>query len=314
MFNFRKFILLLSVFTSCPVPVSSYKSIVLTGGPCAGKTSSIKEIKNKLEGIQGRSKKYKVFILEEIATSLIGADVPNLIKNCASNIKIIVDRVMDITFGKPNNKNLSNNVKILNKTKALKRMRTFNGIEPCEKEKFKKEIANIISNNQIDDKYKFQWLIFAIQLKKENELIQKSLEIEKSNPNIECIILCDRGLLDGLAYVPKEESDKMLKTYDFDFEFKKIYDRYNFVIHLQSFAADESLYTKRKEDRTEDAKSAKELDEKIYNLWKNHANFIRIGDIEEKFEKRVDMLFEKIENAVKYTRSNLSKKRDFSTI
>ena len=46
------------------------KNIVLTGGPCAGKTTALSELKQCLE-----ERGYKVFILEESATELINKGI-----------------------------------------------------------------------------------------------------------------------------------------------------------------------------------------------------------------------------------------------
>ncbi|MBU1091358.1 ATP-binding protein, partial [Patescibacteria group bacterium] len=51
------------------------KEIVLTGGPCSGKTTAINYIAEKL-----RDKGFRVFVVQEFATMLILAGVGNLNK------------------------------------------------------------------------------------------------------------------------------------------------------------------------------------------------------------------------------------------
>ena len=207
MFNFRKLVLVFFAFIT--YPTSSYKMIVLTGGPCAGKTSSLLILKQKLEEIKHEdgTNKFKVLILDEIAFYL---------------------------FSKGDN------------PEKL-------GVKP------------------------FQKLVFETQLDKEKQAIENAKEIESKDFGVECIIICDRGLIDGAAYMNLKDYDKMLNERKITRQ--EILDRYNLVVHLPSFATlDNDLYTNLKENRIEDKQQAKGLDKKIYDLWggDNNQKLIKI--------------------------------------
>lgn len=225
MFNFRKFVFIFLASVMCPI-VSSYKMVVLTGGPCGGKSTTLPLLKYGLELMEDPhgNKKYKVLLLNEVATSLI-------------NEKITP-------------KTLSGGVK------------------------------------------EFQQRIFNTQLKEEKNLIDEATKFEEENPNTECIILCDRGLLDGLAYMDQESRISTLYAHNFTLE--KVYNRYDLVIHLHNFASDNKLYSERKESRWEDIKQARELDENLFNIWKYHNKFIEINDIYKTKKYRSDLVLQQI--------------------
>ena len=232
-FNFCKLVLVFFAFIT--YPISSYKMIVLTGGPCAGKTSSLSILKQKLEEIKHEdgTNKFEVLILDEIASSL---------------------------FSKGEN------------PEKL-------GVQ------------------------EFQKLVFETQINKENESIDEAKRIESQDSSTECIIICDRGLIDGAAYMDQEGYETILDSHKLTRQ--EILDRYNLVIHLPSFATlDNDLYKNLKENRIEDKQQAENLDRKIYKLWggDNNQNLVKIPiteeieliDKDEGIKNRAEMILEKI--------------------
>ena len=222
MFNFRKYILFLFAFMSCPI--NSYKTIVITGGPCAGKTTSLPIISDLLGKTTINGKKIEVLLLNEIATLLIN--------------------------------------------------------------------QNLTKDKLPDGAKEFQKLIFEKQIETEKELIGKAMELEREHPNTECVIICDRGLADGLAYMSDDQQTNILKEHKL--ELKDIYDRYDLVIHLQSFAHDNNLYEKRRQNRQENSVQAKKLDETLKKLWSKHTKFTQIISKDKDVKNRASEICDKI--------------------
>jgi nucleoside-triphosphatase THEP1 len=105
--------------------------LVITGGPCAGKTTALSKLEEELS-----EKGYKVFAINESATEILSAGIS------------------------------------------------------------KKEMSEL----------DFQTAVMDLQLQKE-KIFEEAAE---KCPSQKVIILCDRGVLDGKAYLTKEEFKKML--------------------------------------------------------------------------------------------------------
>ena len=130
--------------------------IVLTGGPCAGKTTAMNWIQNFFQK-QG----YKVLFVPETATELITG-----------------------------------------------------GLTPWE------------TKNYSD----FEGILFDLQMEKE-KLFEEGA---KKLPNEKILIVCDRGLLDNKAYMPKRDFDYLLKSKKLSEV--KLRDSYDAVFHLVTAA------------------------------------------------------------------------------
>lgn len=197
--------------------------IVVTGGPCAGKTKIIETIKNYYES-SGKT----VIIIPETST-----------------------QVIEMGF-----KWWDNSVPI-----------------------------NIYQN-----------LIFKYQLQKEDIILET---IEKSNIE-DVILICDRGLLDGKAYMDSKDYDKMIINRNLTYE--DIYGRYDLVIYLQSVATKyPNLYSdENNKYRKSNLIQAKEFDKKVKEVWKNHHNFISIDALDnfKTKEKEVIKILKKTNNIV----------------
>lgn len=168
-------------------------TFVITGGPCAGKSTGLSQLREHLANLG-----YTVFICSEAATSLIESGI------------------------------------IPNKT---------------------------ISNEL------FQELAFKKILSNEALCIKAAKNPLVSKP----IILCDRGLMDGLAYTTSPHFTKLLKKFHGDIT--KFCDaRYNAVMHLRTAALGaENFYSlENNQARTETPKEARALDERTLHAWVGH--------------------------------------------
>lgn len=188
--------------------------ICLTGGPCAGKSSMLEIIKYELE-----CRRWKVFIINEVATSLM-------------NEGVILDSKI--------NKNV------------------------------------------------FQKMIFDRQL-----FIEKQYE-ELSELYEKCIILCDRGVFDQLAYVERCVFESFLSNVDITYEcFMKSYYA---VIHLASLAIDTNLYSFSNNNKRYSTKEqAMIIDNKIYKSWCNHLRWFYVDnstDFAGKVKRVINIIFD----------------------
>lgn len=129
----------------------------------------------------------------------------------------------------------------------------------------------------------YQKLIFKYQLDKENNIITA---IEESNIN-DVIILLDRGLMDGKAYMEAEDFEYMAEKYAFSET--NIFMRYDAVIYLESVSISfpELFSNENNKARKSNVEQAKVFDEKVKEVWKRHHRFIQIKackTFEEKYE------------------------------
>lgn len=176
--------------------------IVITGGPCAGKTTAITTVADRL-----RELGYATFIVPEAASLIFGSG------------------------------------------------------------------ANIMLNKFSEEsQIRFQYYLMMLQITLE-DIFKGISTVEQKNKNI--VLICDRGTMDGSAYVSKHIWNRILTDYDLN-EHKLRDSRYDLVIHL-STAADgaESYYTLgNNQARSESIEFAKEIDKKLQEAWINHPNFV----------------------------------------
>ena len=193
------------------------KKIVLTGGPCAGKSTAMSIITQQLENLG-----WKVFICQEAATHLFKA-----------------------------------------------------GTEISEKGLSSKEFQEQIILHQIYEEDFLQ--IIAQQHTYEN-----------------VAILLDRGIMDGMAYVPKEEFINILEKYNYDIVSVRD-QRYDAIFHLVSAAyGAEQFYTlENNEARKESVEEARIIDDKTKSVWIGHPH-MRVIDNTTSFKQKVDRLIKEI--------------------
>ncbi len=194
------------------------KKIVITGGPCAGKTTAMDMLRQHFSG-----KGYRVYMGSETATDLISG-----------------------------------------------------GVAPW--------ILGIPA---------FQTAVFSLQKAKEDaiERAARSMETEK------VLIVLDRGLLDGKAYMAPEEYAQILEENGLTEE--EINARYDGVFHLVTAAnGARDYYTlANNATRTETVEEAVLLDRRTAEVWMKHPN-LKIIDNSTGFAEKMTRLLRVIEETV----------------
>ena len=189
--------------------------IVITGGPCAGKTTAMSKINEYFTQIG-----YAVMFVPETSTELIS-----------------------------------------------------NGVAPWK------------CNSGAD----YQDVLIDIQLSKE-KAFEKAARASKAN---KVLIVCDRGVLDGKAYVSANEFNEILKSKSL--KEAEVLNSYDAVFHLVT-AADgaEEFYTLANNTaRTETPQQAIELDRKTMSAWTGHPH-LRIIDNSSDFDTKMKNLIAEI--------------------
>lgn len=191
--------------------------LVLTGGPCAGKSTGLSRIEQELT-----NRGYKVYIVAESATELI-----------------------------------------------------MGGVNPSE-------IPLL----------QFQKSIFELQYSKEC-IYKEQAEKYSKQYNKDCIIVFDRGLLDGKAFMTDKEFSTLLKLED-----KKevdIRDSYDGVFHLITAAnGAESFYTLGNNTaRQETIDEARKVDKFGIKAWTGHPH-LRVIDNSTGFDDKIGRLMKEI--------------------
>jgi len=107
------------------------------------------------------------------------------------------------------------------------------------------------------------------------------------------VLLCDRGLMDGSAYMAQEGWDRLLAKRDVQSVSELREGRYNAVFHLVTAAEGaEPFYTlENNAVRTETPELARELDGMTRNAWVGHPN-LKIFDNSTDFEKKMQRVVE----------------------
>ncbi len=127
-----------------------------------------------------------------------------------------------------------------------------------------------------------------------NELIVQDL-MENGDYD-QYVIICDRGLLDGAAYMGMTDFDKMLQD-SFGVTAAEARDSYQLVIHMVT-AADGALeyYNLDNQARKETPEQARQVDQKTQKAWMGHPNYHLVDNVgvtfEQKQQRVLDTLFE----------------------
>lgn len=187
----------------------SVTKIVLTGGPCGGKTTMLSKMVSTFS-----EKGYKVLVVPEGATELI----PNGIipGNCGISMEFFQD---------------------------------------------------IIIQRQLDKEKLYDMAVEAMDQDK-------------------VLIIYDRGLMDGQAYVSNEDFDKSLSH--FGLTRQSASERYDAVIHLVTAAngAEAAYTTSNNVARRETVEEARAVDAKTMAAWVGHSH-LRVIDNSTNFEKKI---------------------------
>ncbi|MDP2695900.1 MAG: AAA family ATPase [bacterium] len=198
------------------------KRIVLTGGPCAGKTTARAFLSRKLADMD-----WKPILVPEVATFIIGA-----------------------------------------------------GLKPWELENHKMP--------------RFQELLLNTQLIFENSIFKDVTDIWNNDKRT--VVVCDRGCMDGKAYMDNENFVAMLRHMKLD-EVALRDRRYDGIFHLIT-AADgaEKFYNLDNPARTDTPEQARELDKKTQAAWTGAPHLVVIDNSTD-FDKKLHRLL----NAVRRT-------------
>lgn len=111
--------------------------------------------------------------------------------------------------------------------------------------------------------------------------VQQEMEVLVAGEKQWPVALCDRGVLDGLAYWPAEEEFfwRAAQT-----TLVQEYARYHTVIHLRVPDA-ETGYDHSNPLRTETPDQAQHIDRKIAAIWQDHPRYHTIGSTPDFLEK-----------------------------
>lgn len=107
------------------------------------------------------------------------------------------------------------------------------------------------------------------------------------------VLLCDRGLMDGSAYMPQKAWERLMKKRDISCVSELREGRYNAVYHLVTAAEGaEQFYTlENNAARTETPELARKLDNMTREAWVGHPN-LKIFDNSTNFEKKMQRIVE----------------------
>ena len=137
----------------------------------------------------------------------------------------------------------------------------------------------------------FQKHLMSIQMLLEDQF-RNIASIKPSEKS--AFLLCDRGLMDGSAYIDKELWEVILEEMNLDIP--SIMSRYDMVIHLVTAAdgAQEFYQTENNDARAEDLKLAMELDRKLQLAWCGHHCYFIVDNTGKSFSDKM----KKVENWV----------------
>ena len=198
--------------------MSDVTSIVLTGGPCGGKSTSISVLEQELT-----NKGFQVIIVNEMATDVI-----------------------------------------------------LSGLTPM----------NLGG-------YEFQKVLIQMQLNR-NKIYEEASKLFAETNNKRVVIIFDRGIADGKAFVTDDEYERLLK--ECNTSEIEIMSSYDGVFHLVT-AADgaENYYTcENNKARTETPEQAIERDRGCLRAWTGHPHLRVIDNKNKTFEQKVDKLLEEV--------------------
>lgn len=124
--------------------------------------------------------------------------------------------------------------------------------------------------------------------------LQKHLEDIQRAANPECLILCDRGSLDGLAYWPDNQADffEQMNT-----SIEEEFARYDAVIFFETAAKSGESIRSNNPVRNESENAAITIDNKLQKIWSKHPNFNLVGS-SESFIKKVMFGIMTVENVI----------------
>lgn len=138
----------------------------------------------------------------------------------------------------------------------------------------------------VESNYYFQKAMLLLQIKKEDIYFEAAKHVDNYD---KILIVCDRGSLDGKAYLGEEEHRKMLA--EMSLSEVALMDRYDAVFHLVSAAkgARDFYNCENNAARYETADEASARDDKLLSTWTGHPHF-RVIDNSTSFEEKMKRL------------------------
>lgn len=140
----------------------------------------------------------------------------------------------------------------------------------------------------------FQHTVFRHQLQNENRAFRKMLPKSKSS-GLPVVLLCDRGLCDGGAYINKETFETI--SHSFDYSRRRLLNRYQGVLFLASAATLTDLPFDVQEGNVHRLEKSREevlaTAENAYSAWCDHPHLISIGA-----EKEMAVKVENVRKAI----------------
>lgn len=140
----------------------------------------------------------------------------------------------------------------------------------------------------------FQHAVFRHQLENENRAFRRMLPKAKEQ-GMPVLLLCDRGLADGGAYLPPETFGTICRS--FGYSRKRLLGRYQGVLFLDTVATREDLPFDVKAGNTLRLETGREeallSNERSFAAWGDHPNLIRIPAAErfaDKADQTLDVL------------------------
>ncbi len=124
--------------------------------------------------------------------------------------------------------------------------------------------------------------------------LQKNLELLQRRTHPDCLVICDRGSLDGLAYWPGTEED-FFKTIKSSFEAEIA--EYDAVIFFETAARSGEPIKSNNPIRNESQDQAIALDKKLQDIWSKHPNYNFVGS-SQSFIKKIMFGIMTIENVI----------------
>ncbi|ELT98807.1 hypothetical protein CAPTEDRAFT_170068 [Capitella teleta] len=133
-----------------------------------------------------------------------------------------------------------------------------------------------------DEAYRFQENLIKTMLQIENTFFDLAASCRKN-----CLVICDRGIMDASAYLKPEQWERMKKDNNWN-EIDIRDSRYNQVLHLVSAAngAEAFYHTENHRTRHEGIDLAKRLDQLTSQAWVGHP-YYDIIDNSTDFERKV---------------------------
>lgn len=138
---------------------------------------------------------------------------------------------------------------------------------------------------------KFQEQVVDLMVSLEAKAERRASRIKSAKP----IILCDRGIMDNLAYMPEEVFRDILRSRNLDMA-SACDARYHAIFHLRSAAIGaETFYTLANNTaRSESLEDARTLDEVTLRAWIGHPHVAIVGNTGKTFDQKLEHLWVKL--------------------